>query len=286
MRKSSDLYSIGELSKLFNIPISTLRYYDEIGLFKPKYTDKDSNYRYYSIEQFALLTLIRYLKLSHISVKEIKKIVNQVTPENYVNFLKKQRTQLKEELDNLEFIMDKFSMRINEIEEAMKMEQLPIISVKELPDRKILYYQDNITSRISLEKAIRGFEKKLGYAIDKVGLTMSYDDLVNENYDVNNGIFIKCDDKNNNKNLIKVLEAGTYVCINYRASHSDLPVYYKMIMDYIKENNYIPLKKDSIRRTIIDSSIDSNIIDSSIDKYISTKINKNLGEIQIPVIIG
>ncbi len=42
-----DMFLIGELAKLFNISTDTLRYYDKIGLLKPKY-DKDNGYRYYT----------------------------------------------------------------------------------------------------------------------------------------------------------------------------------------------------------------------------------------------
>ena len=53
-----DLFTIGEMSKLFNINIKTLRYYDEIDLFKPIIIDRTNNYRYYSTEQFEQLNTI------------------------------------------------------------------------------------------------------------------------------------------------------------------------------------------------------------------------------------
>ncbi|MBO1301252.1 MerR family DNA-binding transcriptional regulator, partial [Enterococcus sp. DIV1271a] len=37
--------SIGKMSKLSNISIRTLRYYDQINLFKPEYINKENNYR-------------------------------------------------------------------------------------------------------------------------------------------------------------------------------------------------------------------------------------------------
>ncbi|RND01213.1 MerR family DNA-binding transcriptional regulator [Lysinibacillus halotolerans] len=55
------LYSIGEVSKLMNISIKALRYYDKIGLFKPAYVDPNSNYRYYSDFQLYRLDLIKSL---------------------------------------------------------------------------------------------------------------------------------------------------------------------------------------------------------------------------------
>ena len=63
-------FTIGEISKLFNLPIKTLRYYDERGLVKPAYinkennyryysVNKENNYRYYSVEQFILFDVIK-----------------------------------------------------------------------------------------------------------------------------------------------------------------------------------------------------------------------------------
>ena len=51
-------FSIGEMSKLMNIPVKTLRYYDEIGLFKPHEVNRHTGYRYYSTEQFEQLDTI------------------------------------------------------------------------------------------------------------------------------------------------------------------------------------------------------------------------------------
>ena len=48
MRK--DLFKIGEVAKLFNISVSTLRYYEKLGLVMPEEVDPDTGYRYYSRE--------------------------------------------------------------------------------------------------------------------------------------------------------------------------------------------------------------------------------------------
>ncbi|WP_220091179.1 MerR family transcriptional regulator [Paenibacillus sp. MDMC362] len=56
------MFTIGEISKLFQIDIRTLRYYDDIDLFKPATVDHLTNYRYYSVDQFEQLNTILYLK--------------------------------------------------------------------------------------------------------------------------------------------------------------------------------------------------------------------------------
>lgn len=65
-------YKIGEFSKLVNIPVKTLRYYDEIDLFKPNETDIFSNYRYYSETQILDIKLIIELKEAGFLLEEIK----------------------------------------------------------------------------------------------------------------------------------------------------------------------------------------------------------------------
>ncbi len=55
-----DLFTIGEMARLFEINIRTLRYYDDINLLKPEFIDSNSKYRYYSTKQFERLNTIKY----------------------------------------------------------------------------------------------------------------------------------------------------------------------------------------------------------------------------------
>jgi len=50
--------SIGKVSKAKNVSIKSLRYYDEIGIFKPALTDHTTGYRYYKADQLYILDAI------------------------------------------------------------------------------------------------------------------------------------------------------------------------------------------------------------------------------------
>lgn len=54
------LFSIGEISKLFDIDIRLLRHYDKISLLKPEFVNKENGYRYYSTRQFERLNTIHF----------------------------------------------------------------------------------------------------------------------------------------------------------------------------------------------------------------------------------
>ncbi len=48
-KNMKELFSIGEMAKLFNMRVGTLRYYDEINILKPEKIDDETGYRYYSL---------------------------------------------------------------------------------------------------------------------------------------------------------------------------------------------------------------------------------------------
>ncbi len=65
------MYKIGDFSKKVDVPVKTLRYYDEISLFSPSYIDNWSGYRYYEDEQIPIIKKIVMLKDLNLSLKEI-----------------------------------------------------------------------------------------------------------------------------------------------------------------------------------------------------------------------
>lgn len=84
---------IGEFSKLTGVPIRTLRYYDEIDLFKPAEIDLFTDYRYYKEEQVEDLELINKLKSVGFSLEEIKQNWNNFS--NEIMLKKQQELQTK-----------------------------------------------------------------------------------------------------------------------------------------------------------------------------------------------
>lgn len=66
------MYKIGELSKLCNITVKTLRYYDSVGLLVPDEIDSFTGYRYYSAAKLTELYRIIALKELGFSLDEIR----------------------------------------------------------------------------------------------------------------------------------------------------------------------------------------------------------------------
>ena len=75
------MYKIGEFSKLTDLSIKTLRYYDEINILKPSKIDNFTNYRYYEEKDLERLKKILYLKRLGFTLEEIKNNIDNLTNE-------------------------------------------------------------------------------------------------------------------------------------------------------------------------------------------------------------
>lgn len=64
------LLSIGEVSEITGVHISSLRYYDKLGILKPAYIDPDTNYRYYTYSQVEIVSAIQTCIALDIPLKE------------------------------------------------------------------------------------------------------------------------------------------------------------------------------------------------------------------------
>jgi DNA-binding transcriptional MerR regulator len=87
--------SVTEFAKLSGVKASTLRYFDDLGLFEPAYR-KESGYRYYSLQQLITINAIFAMRDINVPVKKMTEVVNNRTPEKVFDFI----TEKEEELEN------------------------------------------------------------------------------------------------------------------------------------------------------------------------------------------
>lgn len=91
-------YKIGDFSRLTNISIRTLRYYDEIGILKPEYVDPYSGYRYYTDKNLDEVKSITFLKQLSFSLEEIAQYKDSLSSE-ILEYKKNQLIEKRNEID-------------------------------------------------------------------------------------------------------------------------------------------------------------------------------------------
>jgi len=112
-------YSINKLSKLAGISTRTLRYYDEIGLLKPKRISS-SGYRIYGKDEVELLQHILFFKELGFDLQTIKQIIADP------NFDKKQallshREKLLERQKQIEMLIQNVNKTLDNLERRTEM---------------------------------------------------------------------------------------------------------------------------------------------------------------------
>ncbi|MBE9029166.1 MerR family transcriptional regulator [filamentous cyanobacterium LEGE 11480] len=93
------MFRIGAFSKITQVPASQLRYYDEIGLFKPIDSDSETGYRYYSVQQLAQLNRILALKDLGFSLEQVKHLLEDaISPAEIRGMLVLKKAQIEQNL--------------------------------------------------------------------------------------------------------------------------------------------------------------------------------------------
>lgn len=89
------MYTVGEFSKICQVSIKTLHYYDRIGLLPPLSVDAETGYRYYGSEQVDQMLLINRLKRYGLSLEDIRSFLSREHDCAQLGLLKKQHQQLR-----------------------------------------------------------------------------------------------------------------------------------------------------------------------------------------------
>lgn len=248
-------FSIGQISKLYNISVKTLRYYDEIEIFKPIYVDKKSGYRYYSTEQFEQLHTIIHLKVMGIALKDIKKHLEKRNIDCFLDLLKEQHEITENKINEFEKIKKTLENRIKEIDESKHISSLDVITINEIKERKILRLTKKIYNEPELELCLKKLESSANtpthIIIGKVGLTISKDNIMKMIFEEYNSIFVLLEESIHNHTFVDKIEQGSYACVCFRGNRNECPRYYKMLLEYIDRNG-LEIIGDSIERAIID----------------------------------
>jgi len=137
-----DLLSIKEFSKLTGIETSTLRYWDEIGLFSPLKRNPENNYRYYSLVQILALNFITVLTDLDIPLKTVAELRDERNPEKFLNMMDKQEKKMDMEMRSLRHRYSIIHARRELINYGMKVDDR-VISVMPRENLSMILWPKN-----------------------------------------------------------------------------------------------------------------------------------------------
>lgn len=117
------MYTIGQVSEMFDLPVSTLRYYDKEGLFPE--LNRTSGIRQFTEKEIETLRVIECLKKTGLQIKDIKLFMSWCM-EGSSTYLKRkelfenQKKQVEKEINELSKTLDMLNFKCWYYSEAIK----------------------------------------------------------------------------------------------------------------------------------------------------------------------
>lgn len=259
---------IGDFAQLNNVSIQTLRYYEKVGLIAPVWIDPTTNYRYYDINQSAVIDNIQFLKQFQFSLEEIKYMMDEAETLTELNeTIEEKKLDLSAQLEQIHqqlLDIDSFQEGALIYQEKKTTHEIELI---EFPRRSILSYtiDRNIyeMSDVEYEYYLRSFKEHLvdlGLPIgrfNRVGTRMQLADFLNNQF-VSKNLFVFVPHLSKE---VTVLPKGLYAVCYCHSFKEELPrlqefknrlveTDYYPIGDYVCEVVYEKNKTDAKQRSM------------------------------------
>ncbi|MDO4766464.1 MAG: MerR family transcriptional regulator [Eubacteriales bacterium] len=245
--------SIGDMARLNKTTVSTLRFYDEMDLLKPCYTDPVSHYRFYDIKQNARFDMIQYMKELGMELKEIKEVLDLENLNKIEELLIRKKQQTLTEIEELKVKRDAIERAISSIERYKKSPSSGTITLEYIRERQIYamdtdinFYDYDIDTYELVLKQLK--EELLIHHIPQVyycnaGTFLEKEDFIHLNF-ISNRIFVFVDEHFPLKGAVEKIESGMYACIycNDFESERELAeklLEYCILQDYEIAGDYI-----------------------------------------------
>jgi DNA-binding transcriptional MerR regulator len=266
------LLGIGDVARMYHISISSLRYYEKIGILKPERIDPDSGYRYYGSRQFEVLNSIRYLRTLDMPLSEIADFLRNRDIDNMVEKLREQKKIVLAKEAELRRVERKIDNRLKMIEDA-RHSILDTITVCRKPPCLMIWIQNSlrIKNYLDVEKPLRQLDQQAEAVIflGKVGVSISSEHLGEGVFDRYDGIFLLLDEVDRYDGEVTGLPETLCVSVRFQGTHPQAPEQYRRLMAYTREHG---MAVDGFSReiTMIDYGLTGNT-----DQFVT--------EISIPV---
>ncbi len=243
----NSLLSIGKMSEINGISIPTLRLYDKKGLLKPAYTDSETGYRYYTLQQTARLDIIVYMKELGMSLVEIKDILEKEDVTLIESILAKKNEQLHEQMRKLKEQHDAVERTIAQIERYRKSPTTGTISLEYIDRRYIWYIPCDVNfyeyDRNCYEEIVMKLRRKLySVGINQVhsynlGTSILQKDFENREF-IADKAFIFSDKRIlEHEGDISIVDSGMYACI-YLDDYDKEIEYGNQLLDFCNKMGY------------------------------------------------
>lgn len=119
---------IGDFSKIGQVSVKTLRYYDAVDLLNPTDVDPATGYRYYSFDMLPKLNRILALKELGLSLEQIKQLLeDDLSAEQLRGMLRLKQVEIHQQMADEKEKLARVEARLKMIEQENKMPDYDVV---------------------------------------------------------------------------------------------------------------------------------------------------------------
>ncbi len=238
------LLRIGEVARLFNLSVGTLRHYEQMGLLEPAYVDAASGYRYYGARQLSTLNTISHLRVLDLPLAQIREFVTTRDVDLMQRQLAQQQELIERKRRELERVSRKIDNRLALLRGALDAELDTIYEVN-APELRcaVLRERVNPTDAYALEWQIRQLQKgqhETFVFLGNLGVGIAPERIATGDFDGYDEVFLLLDDTDDYLGDVEVRPAARCLTVSFRGTHGQAAPHYERLLNYMHEHNLAP----------------------------------------------
>ena len=236
------MFRIGEFSKLSQVSVKTLRYYDQIDLLHPAEVDRFTNYRYYTTDQLHRLNRILALKDLGLTLDQIGLVLDQeLSPAELRGMLRLKQVELEQQVEEQQARLARVAARLRQIEQEGKMPDY-IVTLKEVPALRVASVRDvvaNYPAQSALWHELEAFLEQKQVQPSGPCFTLDHEEEYRES-DVDLEVCepIDVDLEGDDRVTVRELPGGQMASMLHIGPYETLSEAYPVIIGWIMENGY------------------------------------------------
>ncbi len=237
------MFRIGDFSKLSQVSVKTLRYYDEIGLLEPAEVDRFTGYRYYSAAQLPRLHRILALRDLGLSLEQIGQLIEGgLQAAELRGMLRLKQAELKQDVAEQEERLKRLDARLHQIEQEGVMSAYEVV-IKKVPGQKVAAIRSTMPTygdQGGLWGELEAYLGKNGARPSGPCLAVYYDTEYRErDVDVEVCEPIDANLPGTDRISVRVLpEVETMACALHRGAFETISAAYEALMTWVQVNGY------------------------------------------------
>jgi len=234
-------YKINEISKLYNIGKDSIRYYEKLGILKPR---RDTNgYRLYSLKEMYKLNMIRDLRSLDFSMEQIREYLDNQCLANTLEMLNQEKSYIQKQQRILELRERRINERIVDLNQSLQV-QTNQMTIQTIDNRYCVQLSEHITRDEEVDFLMKKLEQKheekiRDFGNQTIGAFYHMEDVISGSANVYESIFFVLEEETEDFDFL--LPEGQYLSIFYRGSYDQNKRVCHKVLRYAKENN---LKND------------------------------------------